>query len=162
MVRRLRITRFEPWSRKTPHAAEQLSPWATTAEPLGPRPPSCATRDATAVRSLRSATGEQPLPTARGARAQQQRPVPFKLKLKNSALPMQAVCVPSLVGELRSHKPHSRVKNQRETSLWTEPGRQQPPPQVSPPCGPLSQLILGEGTGSVLARCSPSPPATQG
>ena len=26
-------TRFEPWSRKIPHAAEQLSPCATTTEP---------------------------------------------------------------------------------------------------------------------------------
>ena len=24
---------FEPWSGKIPHAAEQLSPWATTTEP---------------------------------------------------------------------------------------------------------------------------------
>ena len=47
----------------------------------------------------------------------------FKLKKKkNSALPMQAVCVRSLVGELRLHKPHSGAKNQRETGLnraWT-------------------------------------------
>lgn len=35
---------------------------------------------------------------------------------------MQAVCVRSLVGELRLHKPHSGAKNQRETGLnraWT-------------------------------------------
>ena len=25
---------FDPWSRKVPHAAEQLSPWATSTEPV--------------------------------------------------------------------------------------------------------------------------------
>ena len=30
---RCRGHRFEPWSGKIPHAAEQLSPWATTTEP---------------------------------------------------------------------------------------------------------------------------------
>ena len=59
-------TWFDPWSRKTPRATEQPSPWATTVEPVGPRPLSSETRDATAVRSLCSAPGEQPLPTARG------------------------------------------------------------------------------------------------
>ena len=27
--------RFDPWSRKIPHAAEQVSPCATTSEPTG-------------------------------------------------------------------------------------------------------------------------------
>ena len=57
---------FDPWSRKTARATEQPSPWATTVAPVGPRPLSSATRDTTAVRSLCSAAGEQPLPTARG------------------------------------------------------------------------------------------------
>ena len=29
-----RRRRFDPWSRKTPHAAGQLSPWAATPEPV--------------------------------------------------------------------------------------------------------------------------------
>ena len=27
-------TGLDPWSRKIPHASEQLSPWATTTEPI--------------------------------------------------------------------------------------------------------------------------------
>ena len=70
---------FDPWSRKTPHAAEQLSPGTTTAEPVlpsrGPPLPSpratateacerwsqCFTREATAVRSPHIATREETL-----------------------------------------------------------------------------------------------------
>ena len=115
---------FDPWSRKTARATEQPSPWATTVAPVGPRPLSSATRDTTAVRSLCSAAGEQPLPTARGRPrpAAKTSAVQIKIKKQNSALPMQAVCVRSLVGELRLHKPHSGAKNQRETGLnraWT-------------------------------------------
>ena len=35
--------RFDPWSRKVPHAVEQLSPWATTTEPALYSPRATAT-----------------------------------------------------------------------------------------------------------------------
>ena len=66
--------RFDPWSRKIPHATEQLNPCATTTEPvlwsLGaanteahmPYSLGSATREATAVRS--TATREQQAPLA--------------------------------------------------------------------------------------------------
>ena len=60
-------TQVEPWSRKIPHAAEQLSPRATTTEPachnywsLSAYSPCSATREATAIRSLRTARKTSP------------------------------------------------------------------------------------------------------
>ena len=62
---------FEPWSGKTPHAAEQLSPWTTTteacmlqsqrvatAEASAPRAYALQTSEAAGMRSLCMATGE--------------------------------------------------------------------------------------------------------
>ena len=39
--------RFEPWSGKIPHAAEQLDPWATTTEPVRLEPVLCNKRGRT-------------------------------------------------------------------------------------------------------------------
>ena len=54
--------RFNPWSRKNPHVAGQLSPCAATTEPvlLSPR---SATRKTTAMRSSCTPAREQPLLT---------------------------------------------------------------------------------------------------
>ena len=49
--------RFNPWSKKIPHALKKLNPW-DTAEAHMPKTPSSATREATAVRSLHT-TGRQ-------------------------------------------------------------------------------------------------------
>lgn len=76
-------TRFHPWSRKTPRATEQLSLWAATAEPAGPRPLSSATRYATTGRSLRSAAGGQPLPTAGGRPRPAAKPSAVQIKITN-------------------------------------------------------------------------------
>ena len=71
--------RFHPWSRRIPHAAEQLSPCATTLEPVlkslsrnywahglqllkpSTLEPWASTREITAVRSPHAATKEEPL-----------------------------------------------------------------------------------------------------
>ena len=59
---------FNPWSGKTPHAMEQLSPCATTTEPtrsnfgsLHSSSLCSATREATTMRSLCTITRKQPL-----------------------------------------------------------------------------------------------------
>ena len=52
--------RFDPWSRKIPHASEQL--WEPQLlKPVHPRELCSATREATAMRSPRTATREQPM-----------------------------------------------------------------------------------------------------
>ena len=63
---------YNPWSRKTPHATEQLSPCTTTTEPAlysvgtttteahTPQSPCSATREATAMGSPCTATTESP------------------------------------------------------------------------------------------------------
>ena len=94
---------FKPWSRKIPHAEEQLGPrattvkhmlqrlGATTTEPTCPcatatevhmsQSPSYSTGEATAMRSPCTATGVQPLLTAtREQPTQQQRPGTAKNK----------------------------------------------------------------------------------
>ena len=82
-------TRFETWSGKIPHAAEQLSPWATTTEPACHSyywsshawSPCSATREATAMRSRALATKSSPRsPQLEKACAQQQRPNAAKNK----------------------------------------------------------------------------------
>ena len=69
-ARQCRVQRFNPLSRKMPHAAEQLSPRASTTEPallssratnaeaLELQSPCSTTREATAMRSLYAATRE--------------------------------------------------------------------------------------------------------
>ena len=52
---------FDPWSRKLPHAVEQLSPYAPTTVARAPSSPCSATREATARRSLHTATREKPV-----------------------------------------------------------------------------------------------------
>ena len=52
--------KFDPWSRKTPHTTEQLSPWTTSYWAKTPQSSCSATREATAMRSLRIATRESP------------------------------------------------------------------------------------------------------
>ena len=75
----------DPWSRKIPHATEQLSPCATTTEPvlqsLGtasgacvPQSPCSPRREAAAGRSLCTATREQPSLAATRENCKQQRP----------------------------------------------------------------------------------------
>ena len=61
-----RRCRFNPWSRKTSHAVKQLSPWATSTEPMccsywSPciLEPMLHPREATAVKSPSTATREQ-------------------------------------------------------------------------------------------------------
>ena len=63
---------FDPWSRKIPHAVEQLSPWATTTEPVlwspeavtteacMPYRPGSAIREATAMKSPCTAMKSRP------------------------------------------------------------------------------------------------------
>ena len=66
---------FEPWSRRIPHVAEQLSPRATTPETHAHRSQCSTTREATAMRSPRTATKSSPCsPQLEKARMQQQRP----------------------------------------------------------------------------------------
>ena len=48
--------RFDPWSGKIPHAAEQLSPYAAATEAPRRRSLGSTAREATAVRSLHSPT----------------------------------------------------------------------------------------------------------
>ena len=93
---------FEPWSGKIPHAAEQLSPCATTTEPAcrnywssRTQSPCSATREATARRSQRTATKGSPRsPQLEKARVQQWRPNAAKNKInkyffkKNNATPL--------------------------------------------------------------------------
>ena len=64
--------RFNPWSRKSPHATENLSPSAATIQPVlqgpgtatteahAPQSPRSAAREATTVRSPRTRTRESP------------------------------------------------------------------------------------------------------
>ena len=85
---------FNPWSGKIPHAAEQLSSCATATEPVLQSPGAapteahvpqspCSTREATAMKSLRTATGDEPpLATTREKPTRQQRPSTAKNKLK--------------------------------------------------------------------------------
>ena len=74
--------RFNPWSGKIPRAVEQLSPSTTITEPVlrawGRKllKPSCpracsATREATAIRSPCTTTGEEPPLTATGEKPTQ-------------------------------------------------------------------------------------------
>ena len=74
---------FYPWPRKTPHAAEERSPCATTAEPKPhsnywsprAREPGCTTRDATASRSPHTTARERcPLSASREKPVQHWRP----------------------------------------------------------------------------------------
>ena len=61
--------RFDLWSGKIPHASGQLGPCAVTAEPTNSseHKSSCSeTREATAMRSLCTATGEYPLLATKG------------------------------------------------------------------------------------------------
>ena len=51
---------FDPWSRKIPHAEEQLSPRATTPELSHPGARASTTREATPVRSLHITTKSSP------------------------------------------------------------------------------------------------------
>ena len=77
-------TRFEPWSGKIPHAAEQLSPRATTTEACTPRARAPQQREATAVRSPRTAMKSSPCsPQLEKARAQQRTPNAAKNKQTN-------------------------------------------------------------------------------
>ena len=55
---------FDPWSRTIPPDVEQLSPWATTTEAQVSERLSSATREATTMRSLCTATREKLLLTA--------------------------------------------------------------------------------------------------
>ena len=65
---------FNPWSGKIPHAAGHLNPRATTSELHTPHILCSATRDATARRSLHTATREySPLTTRESPLVQQQR-----------------------------------------------------------------------------------------
>ena len=58
---------FNPWSRKIPHAAEQLSLCAPTTAAHKPKSPCSATREVTTMRSPRTTAREQPLlSTTRG------------------------------------------------------------------------------------------------
>ena len=57
---RMQGTWFNSWSGKIPHDSGQLSPCATTTEACMPWSPCSRTREATTVRSPRTATGEQP------------------------------------------------------------------------------------------------------
>ena len=74
-----RRRRFSPWSRKSPHAMEQLSPQATTPEPVLQRPRSrcilelCAAREAASARNLCAAARKQPPPPLEKAQVQQWR-----------------------------------------------------------------------------------------
>ena len=82
---------FDPWSGKIPHAEEQLSPCATTTGPVSHNywspcawSPCSATREATAMRSPRTATKSSPSSLQlKKARAQQQRPNAAKSKYIN-------------------------------------------------------------------------------
>ena len=75
--------KFDSWSMKIPHAAEQLSPRATTTEPVLYHP-GAATREATAMRSSHTATRQQPPLTAtREKPVQQWRPSTVKKKINN-------------------------------------------------------------------------------
>ena len=70
---------FDPWSRKTPHALEQLSPSATTTEPMLQSPCS-ATREATGMRSLLTAMKSSPhLPNWRKGPASNEDPAQPKI-----------------------------------------------------------------------------------
>ena len=65
---------FEPWSRRIPHAAKQLGPWATTAEPARLEPV-LPTGEAAIVRGPRTAMRSGPrLPQLEKAHAQKRRP----------------------------------------------------------------------------------------
>ena len=90
---------FNPWSRKIPHAVEELSPCITTMEPMlwSPgtaaietvhRPGSCsARREATVMRGPRAATTEKtPLTTTRKKPVWQWRPSTAKNKELNNIL----------------------------------------------------------------------------
>ena len=66
---------FKPWSGKIPRAAERLSPYATATEARAPENPCSAVREATAMRSPRTAAKRSPRsPQLEKARAQQRRP----------------------------------------------------------------------------------------
>ena len=72
---------FEPWSRKIPHAAEQLGPWATTTEPARLEPV-LPTREATTVRGPRTAMKSGPrLLQLEKALTQKRRPNTAKNKI---------------------------------------------------------------------------------
>ena len=65
---------FDLWSGKIPHAVEQLSPWATATEAPAPTAPCSTTREATVMRSPRTATKSSPRsPQLDKARVQQRR-----------------------------------------------------------------------------------------
>ena len=64
---------FEPWSRKILHTAEQLSPRATTTEPVCLEP---------VLHNKRSHCNEKCSPQLEKARVQQRRPSTAKNKLK--------------------------------------------------------------------------------
>ena len=93
---------FEPWPGKIPHAAEQLTPWATAPEPACHNywsarawSPCSATREATAVRRPRTATKSSPCsPQLERARAQQRRPNAAKNKIKEKKACPQPLCPP--------------------------------------------------------------------
>ena len=71
----------EPWSGKIPQAAEQLSPCSTATEARAPRARAPQLREATAMRSPRTATKSSPRsPQLEKARAQQRRPNAAKNK----------------------------------------------------------------------------------
>ena len=55
---------FDPWSGKIPHAAEQLSPCATTTEARVPGAHALATREATAIEAHALQTENSPWLTA--------------------------------------------------------------------------------------------------
>ena len=73
--------RFEPWSGKIPHAAEQLGLWATTTEPAHLEPVLRNKKKAKIVRGPRTAMKSGPhLPQLEKALAQKQRPNTAKKK----------------------------------------------------------------------------------
>ena len=78
---------FEPWSRKIPHAAEQLSPCATTTEAHAPGAHALQQREATGMRSPRTTTKSSPhLPQLEKAHVQQRRTDTAKNELKKKLL----------------------------------------------------------------------------
>ena len=75
---------FDPWSRKTPHAMEQLNLCATTREPVF-RSPCFTTTEVITMRSRHTTTRELLLLSAtRGKSMQQQRPSTVKKKKKKT------------------------------------------------------------------------------
>ena len=77
---------FDPWSRKTPHAMEQLNLCATTREPVF-RSPCFTTTEVITMRSRHTTTRELLLLSAtRGKSMQQQRPSTVKKKKKSKSV----------------------------------------------------------------------------